>query len=135
MSKKKTMGDKSAKIVEKNHLKELPDYDACPEAHEPETIIIAEHIPEYRDVVFVNQRDPGVLLEFHFKSKTHPIKQYKLMHGEKYNLPVEVIENLEGCGIPIYGEEEMNQGIQHRPIMGYRYSFAFRSPASKQRIA
>ena len=56
-------------------------------------IVFSSDIPKVEKVIFRNQRDPGHVLEFHYASKTHPFKQYKLIDGHQYDLPVEVIKN------------------------------------------
>lgn len=55
-------------------------------------------LPEEQEIIFINNKDPGEVLEFHFHSKTHPLKHYKLIPGQKRKLPVEVIKHLEGQG-------------------------------------
>lgn len=135
MPKPKRLNDVAPQVLEKNLFKELPDYDACPEAYAEEKVIITNHIPEYRKVVFVNQKDPGCEVTFHHKTKTHPMKQYTLFHGKEYDLPVEIIESLEKCGIPLYGKEIMTDKGFERPIIGYSYHYSFRSPSSSQRVA
>jgi len=57
---------------------------------------IASQIPEEQEIIFINNKDPGETLEFHYHSKTHPLKHYKLIPGQKRKLPVEVIKHLEG---------------------------------------
>lgn len=51
---------------------------------------------KYEKITFINNRDPNRALEFFYVSKTHPYKRYHLHHGKEYNLPVEIIEHLEG---------------------------------------
>src|SRR5260221_8930691 len=60
-------------------------------------VVVIKEKPDYESVIFRNQRDPGYPLEFHYASKSHPFKQYKLIDGQKYDLPREVIRNLESC--------------------------------------
>lgn len=124
--------EKSKQEIHDQMLKQHYDEPEFLEKSLEEKIVISEHIPEYRKVVFINQRDPGIMMSFHYKSATHPLKHYDLMHGEEYNLPVEVIEHVESCGYPLYGKEEMLKGRQIRPIVGYKYHFSFRSPKAHQ---
>lgn len=57
---------------------------------------LAKEIPEEQEVIFINNKDPSQVLEFHYHTKTHPLKHYKLIPGQKRKLPVEVIKHLEG---------------------------------------
>ena len=86
-------------------------------------IVIAEEMPRYEKVTFRNQRDPGYPLEFHYASKTHPFKQYKLIDGMEYNMPVEVIKNLEGCRENIHKYRKSSEGIPEVYIAGYKTHF------------
>lgn len=127
--------EKSKEEINKLMLKEHYDEPEFLEKSVQEKVVVVDHIPQYRKVVFINQRDPGVMMSFHYRTKTHPMKHYDLMHGEEYDLPVEVIEHVENCGYPMYGKEQIVKGIQVRPIIGYKYHFAFRSPkAYKERM-
>jgi hypothetical protein len=47
-------------------------------------VVIANEMPHYEKIIFRNQRDPGHPLEFHYASKTHPFKMYKLIDGHEY---------------------------------------------------
>lgn len=80
-------------------------------------------LPPYEKVIFRNQRDPGYPLEFHYSSKTHPFKQYKLIDGQKYDLPVEVIRNLERCRENIEKYRRNSEGIPEIYIAGYKTHF------------
>ena len=87
-------------------------------------VVIVHEIPRHEKVVFRNQRDPGYPLEFHYSCKTHPFKQYKLIDGQTYNLPVEVIRNLESCreNIEKYRKSE-HSGLPEIYIAGYKTHF------------
>jgi hypothetical protein len=81
-------------------------------------------------IIFRNDRDPGIPLEFHYASKTHPLHHYTLYHGQEAQLPVEVIEHLESCSIPIY---EYRKGPDGHPKMyqnGRKYSFTCKTVRS-----
>ena len=86
-------------------------------------IVIANEIPRVESVTFRNQRDPGHVLEFHYSSKTHPFKQYKLIDGQKYDLPHEVIKNLESCRENIEKYRRNSEGIPEIYIAGYKTHF------------
>lgn len=131
--KKLTLGDEASKKVTEEFLKENPE--GLPDAPKLEKVVVAKFIPEMEEVVFVNQRDPGVMLEFHYKSKTYPIQHFKLMDGETYKLAKEIIDHLQSCSIPIYGKEIMDQGICKRPIVGHKYMYSFRNPKTFRRAA
>jgi len=57
---------------------------------------VAKEIPKMREIIFINNKDPKEMLEFHYHSKTHPLKHYKLLPGQRYTLSEEVINHLEG---------------------------------------
>lgn len=126
----KRLGDSKEEIVNKEILKENPEgYEST---HDLETkIVIATHVPEMRRVVFINNRDPGYPLDFHYSSKTHPLKIYRLFHGYEHELPVEVIEHLESCTEPQYGWRKDQFGKNEQYINGRKYIFQFRNPARK----
>jgi hypothetical protein len=86
-------------------------------------VVVATEIPKIETITFRNQRDPGYPLEFHYASKTHPFKQYKLIDGEKYELPLEVIRNLESCRENIHKHRRNKEGIPEIYVAGYRTHF------------
>jgi hypothetical protein len=88
-----------------------------------EQVVVVNEIPKHEWVIFRNQRDPGHVLEFHYSSKTHPFKMYKLIDGEKYNLPLEVIRNLESCRENIEKYRKNNSGLPEIYIAGYKTHF------------
>lgn len=88
-----------------------------------EQVVVATGIPSVEKVVFRNQRDPGYPLEFHYASKTHPFKMYKLIDGHEYTLPSEVIRNLESCRENIHKYRKNNDGIPEIYVAGYRTHF------------
>ena len=75
-------------------------------------------IPKMEKIIFINNRDPGCALQFHYASKTHPLKMYTLFHGHEHELQVEVIQHLEGtkpgdpwsCHSRKYGRREKPDG-------------------------
>jgi hypothetical protein len=131
--KKQTLGDSKEKKVTEEFLKENPE--GIPDQISQEKVVISDHIPKYEEVVFTNQRDPGVMLEFHYRSKTHPIKHYKLCDGEQYNLPKEIIDHLQSCSIPIYGRPEPDKSVMDLPVIGRKYMYSFRNPKSFRKVA
>lgn len=91
MARGKRLNDMSSEKIEENFLEEQPDIPMN------EKIVVEKvPIPKMEEIIFINNRDPGCALQFHYKSKTHPLKQYTLYHGHKHELPVEVINHLEG---------------------------------------
>lgn len=86
-------------------------------------IVEAQEMPHVEYITFRNQRDPGHPLEFHYASKTHPFKQYKLIDGQKYQLPLEVIRNLEGCRENIYKYRKGKDDLPEAFVAGYRTHF------------
>ena len=94
------------------------------EALQENKVVIAKEKPDYESIVFRNQRDPGYPLEFHYSSKSHPFKQYKLIDGVAYQLPREVIRNLESCreNIEKYRKNH-HSGLPEIYIAGYKTHF------------
>lgn len=88
-----------------------------------EEVVVVNEMPKLEKIIFRNQRDPGHPLEFHYISKTHPFKQYKLIDGQTYHLPWEVIRNLEGCRENIEKYRRNSAGIPEIYIAGYKTHF------------
>ncbi len=86
-------------------------------------IVEVSDMPRMERVIFRNQRDPGYPLEFHFHSKSSPFKQYKLIDGKEYTLPVEVIRNLEKCRENIEKYRRNSEGIPEIYVAGYKTHF------------
>lgn len=86
-------------------------------------LAIVTEVPRYEKVIFRNQRDPGHVLEFHYASKTHPFKQYKLIDGALVHLPLEVIKNLESCRENIEKYRRNGEGIPEVYVAGYKTHF------------
>jgi len=86
-------------------------------------VVVVNEMPKVEKVIFRNQRDPGHVLEFHYSSKTHPFKQYKLVDGQQYTLPIEVIKNLEQCRENIEKYRRSSEGIPEIYIAGYKTHF------------
>ena len=126
----KRLNDMDRETIERNFLKE--EQDCLPTE---EQVVIAKEIPKYERVIFVNNRDPGCVLYFHYATKTHPLKHYTLMHGLEYNLPVEVIKHLEGqnkddpysCHSRIYSERKNYEGMPENYVSGYKPYFQCRA--------
>jgi len=92
-----------------------------------EKVVIAKTIPETRRVQFINGRDPGQELMFHYHSATHPLKHYTLFHGKEYDLPVEIIEHLENCAEKQYGYRPGPNGHPEMYTKSLKYIFACKS--------
>lgn len=92
------------------------------ELKENEVVVMYE-MPKFERITFRNQRDPGYPLEFHYASKSHPFKQYKLIDGQQYDLPYEVIKNLEGCRENIHKYRRGQEGLPEVYIAGYKTHF------------
>lgn len=98
-------------------------------------IVIAKEIPKMDRIVFMNNRDPGVTLHFHYSSKTHPLKHYDLIHGQTYDLPIEVIRHLEGsnesdpyaCHKRLYGRRMRADGISETYVNSFSSYFQCKS--------
>lgn len=124
------LNDKSGEVIERNFLQETPD---CLPTEQK--VVIAKEVPSYERVIFVNNRDPGCALYFHYCTKTHPLKHYTLMHGLEYDLPTEVIKHLEGqnkndpyaCHSRIYSERKNYEGLPENYVSGYKPYFQCRT--------
>ena len=86
-------------------------------------VVIVDEVSKFERVVFRNQRDPGHVLEFHYSSKMVPFKQYKLIDGAEYDLPLEVIKNLERCREDIHKYRRNREGIPEIYTAGYKTHF------------
>lgn len=116
--KQNTLGDSKAEIVEEEFLKENPaGYE------DAKKIVVAKVIPEMKKITFINERDPGKPLEFHYASATHPLKHYTLYHGYDYLLTDEVINHLENCAEKIYGYRRSEQGKPEMYTKSLKYIF------------
>lgn len=119
---KSVLNDKPSAHIEENILKENPA--GLPDAS---GIVLNTHIPKMRKIEFLNGRDPGCCIEFHYHSKTHPLKHYQLFHGYKHELPEEVIEHLENCAENQYGYRKTPQGEIEQYVTGKKYIFQCRN--------
>lgn len=97
--------------------------EQCAAELQDEQVVVVNEIPKYEKVTFRNQRDPGYPLEFHYASKTHPFKMYKLIDGQQYDLPREVIVNLESCRENIHKYRKNGEGIPEIYVAGYKTHF------------
>jgi hypothetical protein len=111
--------------LQEEHLKGPADESIEQVAAElkEDQIVIVDEVPKFERVTFRNQRDPGHVLEFHYASKTHPFKQYKLIDGKQYDLPIEVIKNLERCRENIEKYRRNSEGIPEIYVSGYKTHF------------
>src|SRR5579863_3509652 len=112
--RKPVFKEAKSEVIAENILKESPEGLPPIDHSSPEKVVVAKYVPEYREIVFLNGRDPGYPLDFHYSSKTHPLKLYKLLHGHTYKLPVEVIEHLESRSEPVYA---YRKGMDGHPEM------------------
>lgn len=86
-------------------------------------IVIVNELPKMERIIFRNQRDPGHPLEFHYASATVPFKSYKLIDGHQYDLPVEIIRNLESCRENIEKYRRNSEGLPEVYVAGYKSHF------------
>jgi hypothetical protein len=123
---KKINQQKEAEIT-KAFLEQDPEGFEKVDDFEPEKLVIAKYVPEHRTVIFLNGRDTGVELRFHYASKTHPLKTYLLHHGHEYTLPVEIIEHLENCRVFNYGYRKGVDDLPEFYVTGCKYLYQFRT--------
>lgn len=118
---KSKLNESKSAVIEENILKDNPEgYEEI----DYSPIEVAPVLPKMERIVFRNDRDPGMPLEFHYHSKTHRIHGYKLFHGKEYTLPVEVIEHLENRCVPIYGYRRGPDGHPEMYIQSYKHQFS-----------
>lgn len=112
------LNDKPQEYIEQNILMESPEgLPPCPTVPLEGEIVIARTIPVMKRIIFINGRDPGQELMFHYHSKTHPLKHYTLFHGKEYDLTEEIIEHLESRSEANYGHRTGHSG---HPEMYYK---------------
>ena len=119
------LNNKKAAVINEEILKENPE--GLPEAKaavEEGEIVIAHVIPDMRRIMFINGRDPGQELMFHYHSATHPLKHYTLFHGKEYDLPVEIIDHLETRSEPVYGYRTGASGHPEMFTKSQKYIFS-----------
>lgn len=122
---KSELNTKGSEYIEANILKDSPEGIEPLKGTVPEMgqIVEAYHIPVMKKVVFLNGRDPGYPLDFHYHSKTHPLKHYTLYHGKEHLLCEEVIEHLEGCAERQYGYRQGPNGHPEMYVKGLKYLY------------
>lgn len=132
---KNNLNSKSSEYIEENFLSPTPEgLESRSTVPHDGDLVVAHHIPEMRKVQFVNGRDPGQELMFHYHSATHPLKHYTLFHGKEYLLPVEIIEHLENCKESQYGyRTNPESGHPEMYVKGHKYLYQCKSV--KQRAA
>ena len=115
----------SVEVLQENHLSGPADEPLSVVAKELKDgeVVAVQEIPRMDTVVFRNQRDPGHMLEFHYASGTHPFKMYKLIDGNTYTLPVEVIKNLESCRENVEKYRKNSEGVPEVYVAGYKTHF------------
>lgn len=121
------LNDSKAEVISENLLKQNPEGFESTNDLDLNRIVIAKHIPKYRKIVFLNGRDPGFPLDFHYASATHPLKIYKLIHGIEYDLPEEVIEHLESRAEFKYAYRKGLDGHPEMYVESYKYIFQCRN--------
>lgn len=83
-------------------------------------VVLQSNMPTMVRIRFFNLRDPGRELKFFLKTATHPLHHYTLFHDKEYDLPLEVVQHLEGmnpkmpnsCMMPIRKDKLADDGIQ-----------------------
>lgn len=121
---KERMNDKSPETIQENFLKaSSPDMPPSHTVPEPGQIVAVAALPRTERITFINGRDPGYPLEFHYHSKTSPLKHYTLHHGHEYELSSEIIEHLENCAECQYGYRQGIGGHPEMYVKGKKYLY------------
>lgn len=132
---KERMNDKPAEVIEKNFLQasspDMPPSHTVPDAGQ---IVPMATLPNTQRFTFHNGRDPGHPLEFHYHSKTSPLKHYTLHHGHEYELPIEIIDHLEQCGEAQYGYRPGIDGHPQMYVKGKKYLYRCQ-PVRNQKVS
>jgi hypothetical protein len=129
---KPKLNNSKAEVVHQAFLAETPEGFEEPQAPD---IVISHYVPEYRRIQFINGRDPGQELMFHYHSKTHPLKHYTLFHGKEYDLPVEIIDHLETRVECIYGYRPGPSGHPEMYVKGHKYPFSCKTVRADRKVA
>jgi len=127
VTKKSKFKDAAPEVITENLFKENPDGLPDHTPH-PSGIVLSTHVPQIRKINFINNRDPGYPLEFHYSSATHPLKHYVLYHGYNHELPEEVIEHLESCAENDYAYRKSVHGHPEMYVKGQRSLYQLRKP-------
>ena len=122
MARPKKLNQASTEVIEKEFLNESPE--GFPPIKLDEPVKVVTKMPEMETIIFRNDRDPGIPLEFHYATATHPLHSYKLFHDKEYTLAREVVEHLEQCSIPIYGYRKGYDGHPEMYMVGRRHQFS-----------
>jgi hypothetical protein len=124
MRPKNNLNSKGSEYIEDNILKVNPEgLPECPTVPAIGEVVVAPVMPEMKRIQFINGRDPGYPLDFHYHSKTHPLKHYTLYHGKEYDLSVEIIDHLENCAERQYGYRQGPNGHPEMYTKGLKYNF------------
>ena len=119
---KKELTEEQKEYIEKNFLSDSPE-GLNPLNNAPIPEVVVKPQVEMRRVIFLNNRDPGQELMFHYHSKTHYLKHYTLFHGKEYDLPVEIIEHLDNCAEKQYGYKPGPNGHPEMYVKSLKYIF------------
>jgi hypothetical protein len=135
--KKSVLNQASTDVIEKNFLEPDPEGFKPMDAAEKEItgVVPVRVMPKLRKVIFLNGRDPGVALHFHYHSKTHPLKHYTLFHGKEHELTEEIIDHLESCAERQYAYRQGPDGCPEQYVKSLKYIFQCRNSGSRQYAA
>ena len=120
----KKLNESKSEVIEKNLLEQDPDGYRTSE----NVIITTKHIPEMLKITFLNGRDPGCALDFHYASATVPFTRYTFYHGFDHVLPVEVIEHLEDRCENQYAYRKTAQGDIEQYVKSKKNIFQCKNP-------
>jgi len=130
MARKKSVLNQAPKeVIEKEFLEPNPIGFKPFEAAEKELdgVVPVAVMPKMVRKIFLNGRDPGVALHFHYHSKTHPLKHYTLFHGKEHELSEEIVTHLESCAERQYGYRQSPDGHPEHYVKALKYIFQFRN--------
>lgn len=125
------LNDAKSEVIAENVFKENPDGLEKSDDILSEKVAVYNTIPNFRKIIFLNGRDPGYPLDFHYSSATHPLKIYKLLHGKEYELPEEIISHLEQCAEPQYAKRIGVHGYEETFVVSKKYIFQCRNAPKK----
>jgi hypothetical protein len=130
--KMRKLNNAKSEVIAENVLKENPEGLPPVDYSSVDKIVVVKKIPEYREIVFINGRDPGYPLDFHYSSGTHPLKMYKLLHGHTYKLSLEVIEHLESRSEPVYAYRKGLDGHPEMYVISRKFLYQCRNVPKNQ---
>jgi hypothetical protein len=110
-------------------LRAMQDPSSVPMNFPNKEVHVMTEMPKMCRIRFYNLRDPGRELKFFLSTKTHPLHHYTLYHDREYDLPLEVVQHLDGinnnsCMVPIRRDKiNPDSGVSESYIHSWKGMF------------